>query len=173
MPDAASIAELTTIAGPLATSAWSSVSDFVIILVMILVFVLFSRYVGRGPFVGVILSLYSAYALYIAFPYMDLLPTAPAITAIATRTVLYLGLCFIFYIILRRVVVSDFLYIGSLGLITLSFLAAGFLIALAYQVFNISTIYQFTPAIDMLFAPKEYFFYWFLAPAIGLFFLAR
>ena len=173
MFEPANIAEFTNIVTPIATSAWGAMSDFVIILVLILVFVLFSRYVGRGPFVGVILSLYSAYALYAAFPYMDLLPSAPAITAIATRTVLYLGLCFIFYIILRRVVVSDFLYIGSIGLITLSFLAAGFLIALAYQIFDISTIYQFTPAIDMLFAPKEYFFYWFLAPAIGLFFLAR
>lgn len=173
MPDAASLVEVTNIAVPLATSAWSAMSDFVIILAMVLVFILFSRYVGRGPFVGVMLSFYTAYALYVAFPYMDLLPSAPAITAVATRTALYLGLAFVFYIILRRVVVSDFLYIGSIGLIVLSFLATGFLLALAYHVFSITMVYQFTPAIDLLFAPKEYFFYWFLAPAIGLFFLAR
>ncbi len=173
MPDASSIAQVTAVAVPLATSVWSSVSDFVIILAMVLVFVMFSRYVGRGPFVGVILSFYTAYSLYAAFPYMSFLPTAPAITAVATHVGLYLGLVFVFYIILRRIVVSDFLYIGSIGLIVLSFVAAGFLIALAYQIFNITTVYHFTPAIDMLFAPKEYFFGWFVAPAIGLFFLAH
>lgn len=173
MPDASSIAEVTAVATPIAMNMWSAMSDFVIILVIVLVFVLFSRYVGRGPFVGVLLSLYTAYALYTAFPYKDILPTAPAITAVATHAGLYIALAFIFYIILRRIVVSDFLYIGSLGLITLSFLGAGFLIALAYQVFDINSVYRFTPAIDMLFAAKEYFFWWFVAPAIGLFFLAR
>ncbi|MBU6214640.1 hypothetical protein KGM48_02235 [Patescibacteria group bacterium] len=173
MPDATSIAEVTTIAAPIAMNVWNSISDFVIILVMVLVFVMFSRYVGRGPFVGVILSFYTAYALYIAFPYMGFLPTAPAITAVAAHAGLYLGLVAVFYIIMRRVVVSDFLYIGSLGLILLSFAAAAFLIALAYQLFDISTVYRFTPAINMLFAPKEYFFWWFLAPTVGLFIFAK
>lgn len=173
MPDASSIAQVTAVATPLAMTAWNSVSDFVIILVMVLVFIMFSRYVGRGPFVGVMVAFYTAYALYVAFPFMDFLPSAPAITAVATHVGLYLGLVFLFYIILRRVVVSDFLYIGSLSLMILSFVAAGFLLALAYQIFDITTVYRFTPAIDMLFAPKEFFFWWFVAPAVGLFFLAH
>ena len=78
-----------------------------------------------------------------------------------------------FFIILRRVVVSDFLYVGIFGLAALSFFAAAFLIALAYHVFPVADVYNFTPAIDLLFAPKEYFFWWFIAPAVGLFFLAR
>jgi hypothetical protein len=167
------LAQVTTYAAPIALGAWSSVSDFVIVIVMVLVFTLFSRYAGRGPFVGIMLSFYTAYALYVAFPYTALLPTAPAITALATHVGLYLGLVLIFYIVLRRVVVSDFLYIGSIGLIMLSFLAAGFLLALAYHVFAVTEVYHFTPAMDMLFAPKEFFFWWFVAPAIGLFFLAR
>ncbi|MDD2657331.1 MAG: hypothetical protein PHD04_01560, partial [Candidatus Pacebacteria bacterium] len=78
-----------------------------------------------------------------------------------------------FYIILRRVVVSDFLYIGIFGLIILSFLGSAFLIALAYHVFPVASVYHFTPAIDLLFAAKAYFWWWFAAPAIGLFFFAR
>jgi hypothetical protein len=74
---------------------------------------------------------------------------------------------------MRRVVVSDFIHIGSLGLILLSFLAAGFLLALAYHVFPVAQVYHFTPALDMLFASKTYFFFWFIAPAVGLFFLAH
>jgi hypothetical protein len=173
MPDASSIAEVTALAGPVATTVWNSVSDFLIVLVLVLAFILFSRYIGRGPFVGLILSFYTAYALYAAFPYQSILPTAPAMTAVVTRVGLYLGLVLLFYIILRRIVVSDFLDIGSFGIILVSFLAAALLLALAYQVFNVTEVYHFTPAIDMLFAPKPYFFWWFLSPAIGLFIFAK
>ena len=173
MPDASSKAEVTAIAVPLASTAWNAISDFLIILVLVLVFVVFSRYVGRGPFVGVIIALYCAYALYAIFPFKDYLPSAPAITAVAAHAGVFLGLAFAFYLILRRIVVSDFLDLGSFSLIMLSFLGAALLLVLAYQVFDITSVYRFTPAIDMLFAPKEYFFWWFLAPAVGLFFLAR
>lgn len=167
------LTEVNSIAAPIALNAWSAMSDFLIIIVMILVFVLFARYVGRGPFVGVLLAFYAAYAVYVAFPYTSYLPTAPATTALFAHLGLYIALVFIFYVVLRRVVVSDFLYVGSIGLIVLSFLGAAFLLALAYHVFPVSTIYHFTPPIDMLFSPDGYFFWWFVAPAIGLFFLAR
>jgi hypothetical protein len=167
------ITQVTTYAGPMALGAWNSVSDFLIVVVLVVAFVLFSRYAGRGPFVGVILSFYTAYALYIAFPYGSYLPSAPPITALATHVGLYLALVVVFYIVLRRVVVSDFLYIGSIGLIILSFLATGFLLVLAYQVFSVTAVYHFTPALDLLFAAKKYFFWWFIGPAVGLFFLAR
>lgn len=167
------LAQVTTVATQYSQSAWSFVSDFAIILVLVLVFIMFARSVGRGPFVAVLLAFYCAYALYVMFPYMSYLPTAPAMTALLANAGLYLGLSFLFYIILRRVVVSDFLYIGLFGLIILSFLGAAFLIALAYHVFPVADVYRFTPALDLLFASKDYFFWWFVAPAIGLFFLAR
>ncbi len=167
------LTQVTSIAGPVAMTAWGAMSDFLIIIVMILVFVLFARYVGRGPFVGLLLAFYAAYAVYAAFPYTSYLPSAPATTALFVHVGLYLALVFIFYVILRRVVVSDFLYVGSIGLIFLSFLGAAFLIALAYHVFPVSTIYHFTPPIDALFSPDQYFFGWFAAPAVGLFFLAH
>jgi hypothetical protein len=78
-----------------------------------------------------------------------------------------------FYLILRRVVVSDFLYIGIFGTLILALLGATFLIAMAYHVFPVADVYNFTPAMDALFAPQKYFFWWFVAPALGLFFLAR
>ena len=167
------LAQVTSVATPVALNAWSSVSDFVIILVLILVFVLFARYIGRGPFVALMLAFYAAYALYVAFPYASLLPTAPPVTALLSHAGFYVILVFLFYVILRRVVVSDFLYIGTFGLILLSFLGSAFLLALAYHVFQVTTVYQFTPAIDMLFAPEQYFFWWFIALAVGLFFFAR
>jgi hypothetical protein len=167
------IAQVNALASHTAFSLWNSASDFLIILVMIGFFFVFAWYIGRGPLVAIMLSYYGAYAIYIAFPYEQYLPQAPALTALLAHVGLYTGLGFAFYIVLRRVVVSDFLYVGSIGLIVLSFFASTFLIALTYQVFPITSIYHFTPAMDMLFAPKQYFFWWFVAPAVSLFFLAR
>lgn len=167
------IAQANTLATHTALTAWNSASDFLIIIIILSVFFLFAWYVGRGPFVAVLLAFYCAYALYLMFPYMSYLPTAPATTALLAHVGLYAGLSFAFYIILRRVVVSDFLYVGIIGLFILSFLGAAFLVALAYHAFPVVDIYRFTPAIDALFAPKAYFWWWFVAPAIGLFFLAH
>ena len=167
------IAQVNTLATHTAVTVWNMASDFLIIFVILSAFFLFAWYVGRGPFVAVLLAFYGAYAIYIAFPYTTYLPTAPAMTALVTHIGLYLALAFIFYIILRRVVVSDFLYVGIFGLLALSFLGAAFVIALGYHVFGITSVYSFTPAIDALFAAKEFFFWWFVAPAVGLFFLAR
>ena len=167
------LAQVNELATNTALQAWSAASDFLIIIILLGVFFLFAWYVGRGPLVAVLLAFYSAYALYVMFPYMSYLPTAPAMTALLAQAGLYLGLTFAFYIILRRVVVSDFLYIGIFGLFALSFLGAAFLLALAYHIFPVAEVYNFTPAIDLLFAAKAYFWWWFVAPAIGLFFLAR
>jgi len=167
------LAQVSTVATHTAVTVWAAVASFVVLIALTGFFLLFVRYVGRGPFVAVILSFYAAYAIYLAFPYASLLPSAPASTAVASHAGLYLALAIVFYIILRRVVVSDFLYIGIFGLIALSFLASAFLIAMAYHVFSVTNIYRFNSSIAQLFAPAQYFFWWFVAPAIGLFFLAR
>lgn len=167
------LAQVNTLATNTALTAWNAAGDFLIILVLLSIFFLFAWYSGRGQFVAVLLSFYCAYALYVAFPYKSMLPTAPAMTALLAQVGLFAGLTLLFYIVLQRVVVSDFLYIGVFGLIALSFLGAAFLLALAYHVFPVASVYDFTLALDMLFAPTKYFFWWFLAPAIGLFFLAR
>ncbi|MFZ3043779.1 MAG: hypothetical protein WA058_01585 [Minisyncoccia bacterium] len=167
------IAQVSTLATQYSLSAWSSASDFLIIIVLVSLLFFYGWYVGRGPFVAILLAIYAGYAVYVAFPYASLLPTAPALTALLAQAGVYLGVSFVFFIVLRRVVVSDFLYVGVFGLIALSFFATGFLLALAYHVFPVAPVYHFTPAMDLLFASKQYFFWWFIAPAVGLFFLAR
>ncbi|MDO8407800.1 MAG: hypothetical protein Q7S95_01000 [bacterium] len=156
-----------------AVSSWDVVSGFLIVIVPALILFYIGWYIGRGQLVAILLALYAAYALYIAFPYTGILPSAPPITALATRLVLYLGLVFLFYIILRRVVVSDFLYIGMIGLMLLCVLGAAFLVALAYHVFPVTELYHFNPALDPFFGPKQFFFWWFAGPAVGLFFFAK
>jgi len=158
--------------GPVLT-AWGAASDFLIVLILLGVLFLFAWYMNYGQLVALLLSFYAAYAFYAAFPYLELLPTAPALTALLAHLGLYLAFALLFYIILRRVVVSDFLHISIFGVLVLSFLGATFLIALMYHVFPLADVYQFSPAMDTLFALKEYFYWWFIAPAVGLFFLAR
>ncbi len=148
-------------------------SDFLVVLVLVASLFFFSRYAGRGRFVAFIISLYTGYALYTVFPFAYYLPSAPAITALTSDVALFSGLCIAVYIILRRIVVSDFIYIGTIGLVILSLLTTGFLLALAYQVFPVRDVYTFTPAIDALFAAKSYFFWWFISPLVGLFIFAR
>ncbi len=167
------LAKVNELATNYAFTAWNSVSDFLIIIILFSILFLFAWYVGRATLVSVLIAFYASFAIYKVFPYMSYLPTAPALTALLAHVGLYAALTLAFYIILRRVVVSDFLYVGIFGTIILSFLGATFIIALAYHVFPVAEVYRFTPAIDLLFAAKTYFFWWFTAPAIGLFFLAR
>ena len=154
-------------------SAWAVASNFLILIILFLLFYCFLQYIGRGPFVAIILAFYCAYAVYLAFPYMSFLPSAPKLTALLTHVGLYAVLVFIFYMILRRVAASDFVHVGILGILLLPFLASAFLMAMAYHVFLIPSIYNFPTQISVLFAPDQFFFWWFISPAIGLFFLAQ
>ncbi len=173
MTAAEGIAQVNTLATNYAFTVWNAASDFLIILILFSVFFLFAWYIGRATLVSVLIAFYAAYAIFVAFPYDSLLPTAPALTALLANIGLYAALTLAFYIILRRVVVSDFLYVGIFGTIILAFLAATFLLALAYHIFPVASVYNFPPAVDALFAAKAYFWWWFVGPAIGLFFLAR
>ena len=166
-------AQVSTFTTSTALTVWSGASDFLIILILFGALFLFAWYMNYGQLVALLLAFYAAYAVYVAFPYVSLLPSAPPSTALYAHLGLYGIFIFLFYLILRRVVVSDFLYISLFGVLALSFLGAVFLLALEYHVFPVAELYQFTPAVNLLFAAKEYFFWWFIAPAVGLFFLAR
>jgi hypothetical protein len=176
------LAKVNLLASHTALTAWGTLSDFLVILILVMFFFSFAWYVGRGPLVAILLAYYGAYAVYRTFletPYAGYLPSAPLFTALLVHVALYAVLGFAFYVVMRRVVVSDFLYVGNVGLIILSLFAATFLIAMAYQVFDINSVFgttsplHFNHAMDVFFKPPEYFFWWFIAPAVALFFLAR
>lgn len=164
---------MSTLATHTALSVWSAVSAFLVLLILTGLFFLAARTLGRGRFAALLLALYAGYALYSTFAYASFLPTAPPVTALLAHALLYGAFVMAFYLILRRMVVSDFLHISLLGFAVLAFAGAAFLMALAYHVLAVNDVYRFTPAIQALFAPKAYFFWWFSAPAIGLFLFAR
>jgi len=166
-------AQVTTFATNTALSTWSIANDFLLVIILFALLFVFAWYVGRGPFVALLLSFYSAYATYSIFPYLSLLPTEPAMTASLAHAGVYLAFVFIFFLIMRRVIVSDFLYINTFGLIVLSLVGAAFLIVLAAHTFSLVDFYTITPAIADFLTPAKYFFWWFSAPAVGLLFFAR
>ncbi len=167
------ITQASALAINTAANAWSFASDFAIVIVLLVVLFMFCWYVGRGPFIALITSIYVGYALYALFPYLAVLPTAPALTALGAKLILFIALCVVSYLILRRTAASDFVSMSLFGQIMLALLGSGLIIVLLYQAFPTREVYHFTPILNTLFAPKEYFFYWFIAPLLGLFFLAR
>ncbi len=173
IPPDSGLGQVVAVASQTLSPAWVWASSVLILIILVVALVGFARVMGYGPFVGLIGALYIAYALYAAFPYSDYLPTAPAWTALGARVALYLAFFVAGYVILRKVAASDFVRIGSIGLIIIAFLTAGFIMALIYQSFPVRTVYHFSAPLDALFAAKEWFFAWFVAPLVGLFFLAR
>ncbi len=167
------IVQIQTLASHTTASFSSVTGDFLSVIIIAGAFFIFARYVGRGQFVALLVSLYAGLALYMIFPFMKYLPSSPALTSLASGVALFASFSMVAYFILRRIVVSDFISISTIGLIILSFLGAGFVFALAYQVFPVREVHAFTPAIDALFAVKEYFFWWIAGPLIGLFMLAN
>ncbi len=165
--------QIQTLSNHAVTSIPALTGGFLVALVIFVSLFLFSRYAGRGRFVALITSLYVGYATYIVFPFTKYLPITTATNILTSDIVLFLVLCIVAYSILQNVVISDFVSISALGLVVLSFLVTGFLLALAYQVFPVRNVYTFTPAINMFFAAKTYFFWWFIAPLVGLFVFAR
>ncbi|MEJ0053222.1 MAG: hypothetical protein WDN10_00640 [bacterium] len=119
-------------------------------------------------------SLYTGYALYAVFPY---LPTVlswggtPEIKLALTLGVYALAVAVAFPVLKRFMGASfsrSFAPLAILGL-----LALGFIIAMLYHVFGATAVVNLPPLLDTLFAPKGLFFYWFIAPLVGLFFLSR
>ncbi|MBU0750108.1 hypothetical protein KKH15_01165 [Patescibacteria group bacterium] len=157
------------------SNVWLLVGNFLILIVLTLGLLIFSHRGGRSALLSLILALYAGYALYIVFPYTDLIVGAggsPVVQAVISILLFFAGSA-LPYVLIRRITSGGF---GSLSLfpnIILAFLAASFLLTLGYHVFDISNIYSFPAPLDHLFAPQGYFFWWFIAPLVGLYILAR
>lgn len=170
-----SLVEVGTIAATATSSVWIFFGNFLglIILTLILFFIGMRR--GSSGLISLNLALYIAYAVYAVFPYRDAVIGIGATPLI--QAIISLGIFIIAtvppFVMIERVTSQSF---GSLSIIQnlfLSFGAAVFLMALGYHVFDISNIYTFSEPLNQLFVPEGYFFYWFIAPLIGLFFFAR
>lgn len=170
-----SFLQVGTIATELTLNAWMWAGNFVALIVLTLVLFMLAMRSGGSGLISLNLALYGGYAIYMVFPYRDAIIGIGATPIVqAVLSVILFGIATIaHYSIIVRLTEQSFGSLSILQNFTLSLVAAGFLMALGYHVFDISNIYSFSDPINQLFEPEGYFFYWFIAPLIGLYFLAR
>lgn len=164
--------QVTTYASQGAAGIWLYIGNFLILFVLTLVMIGFSYKGGRGGIISLLVALYAGYAIYIVFPYTDAIVSAggsPLIKAVIS-IVLFAVCTYLPFHFIQRLVGNGFGVLSFLPRFALSFLAAAFLLTLAYHVFHVSNIYTFPDPINTLFAPNKYFFWWFIAPLVGLLF---
>ncbi len=158
-----------------ASSVWLLFGNFVILLVLTLVMIGFSYKAGRGGIISLLLAMYVGYGIYIVFPYTEKIIDAGGTVMIKAflSIVIFAIATLIPFHFIQRLTSGGFGVLSFFPRFVLSFLAATFLLALAYHVFDISDIYSFPAPIDKFFAPEGYFFWWFIAPMAGLVFLVH
>lgn len=164
------VTNVSTIATHGASSAWILIGNFLILAVLTAVMILFSYRSGRGGIISLLIAFYAGYAIYTVFPYTkDILSagSTPMMKAIIS-IILFAIATFIPFHFLQRLTGAGFGVLSFLPRFVLSFLSAAFLLALAYHVFNVSNIYSFPEPLNSLFAPNGFFFWWFIAPLVGL-----
>ncbi len=171
----ASLVQVGTIATDLGMSAWVWVGNFVALIILTTIVYLFTMRKGGAVLIAFNMALYVGYSLYIMFPYREAVVSIGATPLVSA--ILAVGLFLIAtvpaLILILRLIPSQYGRLSIFQSMPLSLLAAGFLMALGYHVFDISNIYSFSAPLNQIFAPEGYFFYWFVAPLIGLWFLAK
>lgn len=157
------------------TDAWALTGSVLALLILTGALLVFAMRGGRSALISLILAFYAGYAIYAVFPYKDVLLSAggtPLIRTLLSIAIFTVG-TIVPFVLIKRLTSAGF---GSLSFVPnlfLSLLAASFLLALGYHLFAISSVYPLTDTLDAAFAPSQYFFYWFVAPLIGLFIFAR
>lgn len=151
-----------------ATSLWSLIGNVLVFLLIVAALVVFAMRVGKAALLSLILSLYVGYALYSVFPFADIAGGTPL-----ANVAVYGVFVILSYLLVRRISGGGMGSIKLVPLVILCALAGGFVMALGYTAFNIDTVYDFPKTLDLLFAPKEYFFWWCVAPLASMFALGR
>jgi hypothetical protein len=166
--------QVSDIATKAAGNSMAVLSNFLILVVLTVVFILIS-YRSRAGIISLLVAFYVGYAIYLVFPYTkDIVASggSPVIKA-AISVCIYAICCIVPYLFVERLVSGGIGVLSVFPRFGLSFLAATFLMALAYHVFSVNEIYTFPEPMNSLFAPNQYFFWWFLAPLLGLLLLVH
>ncbi len=166
---------ITHLATSSALSVWAIVGNFLALIVLAVALFFFGLKVGRAAFVALVMSLYAGFALYSLFPYKDeLMKSAGTPLVKAVMALIIFGvLTFVPYLIIRRIATSGAMHIPPFMLAILATLSAGCILALGYHFFSLASIIPATPPLSALFSPEKYLFWWFVAPIVGFFFLAK
>lgn len=148
--------------------------NFLVLVVIAALLFFFALRAGRAMLISLILALYVGFALFTVFPYKEMFIVGDsALVRAVAGIALFAVFTFFPYILLRRVATSGSMRINPLVLSLLALVTGGFVLALGYHVLDIAAVIPLTPSLDALFAPDKYFFWWFVAPLIGVYATAR
>lgn len=167
--------QITNLAAKSAGSAQVWAGNFLALLILFGLMIGFSYKAGRGGIISLLLSFYAGYAIYILFPYTNAVVGAggsPIIKAVIS-IVIYAIASYVPFHFIQRLTKGGFGVLSFFPRLVLSILAATFLLAVGYHVFHVSNVYTFPEPMNTLFGPDKYFFWWFIAPMLGLVFLVH
>lgn len=157
------------------TSAYALLSGVLALVILTAVLLVFGLRGGRSALISLILSFYAGYAIYAVFPFKDAILSAGGTPLI--RTILSIGIFVVAsilpFVLIRRITSGGFGSLSFIPNLILAFLAAAFLLAIGYHLFSLSSVYPLSGTLDAAFSPSQFFFWWFIAPLIGLFLFAR
>jgi len=155
--------------------AMTWVMNFLALIVLTLAVYMFAMREGGAGVISLNISLYCGYAIYSVFPYRDAIVAigATPLVQAALAIGLFIAATAGPFLISMRLTAPSFGQLSFFQGLLLSLVAAVFLLALGYHVFDITNVYTFPDPLNQLFAPEGFFFYWFIAPLVGLYFLAR
>lgn len=157
-----------------AHNAWALIGNFLILIALFILMVVVS-YRSRGGIIALIMAMYVGYGILAVFPFTNLILSWGGTTLI--KALLSIALFIIAsvppFLFLERITHGGFGILSAVPRFVLAFLAATFVLAISYHVFNINHLYSFPKPLDQMFAPNGYFFWWFVAPLVGLFFLVH
>ncbi len=157
-----------------AGNSWGIISNFLIIIGLSVLFILFS-YRSRGGIISLLVAFYVGYAIFLVFPYTQSIVASGSdpLTKAVISIILYIACCIVPFMFIERLASGGFGILSVLPRFVLSIFAATFLLALAYHVFHVNNIYTFPEPMNTIFAPDQFFFWWFIAPLLGLLFLVH
>jgi hypothetical protein len=155
--------------------AWTFVLSFLAFIIIAGALYGWAWKSGRDVLVSFVFSLYAGYALYFVFPYSDdfIKAGGSALNELVLRVILFAIFTGLAYWAIRRHSSAGYFRAGQVATVALAILASGFILAVLYHSLNAKSAYTFTDSLDALFAPKDYFFWWFIAPLIGVLALSR
>lgn len=149
------------------------VGNFLALLIVTGALFLFALKVGRAAFIALVMALYAGVALFTVFPYKDMLSGDSATATFVANAIIFGVLTFFPYVLLRRISTTGSMHINPVLLCGLALLAAGFVLAVGYHLLGLSAALPLTPSLSALFGPDKYFFWWFVAPLVGIFLVGR
>ncbi len=155
--------------------AWALAGNFLVLIALMIIMFIFSYRTGRGGIIALTVALYAGYGIFLVFPYTTMAISWGGTTLIKAiiSIVLYVICSIVPFMFIHRLTRHGFGVLSIVPRFVLSFLSAAFIIAIAYHVFNINHLYTFPKPLDQLFAPDQYFFWWFIAPLAGLYFFVH